>query len=170
MWCHGCHWMYCIVGIFWGRKLSWILWFLNIRKSSGFILEAWQIAHVSSLACVQRAEVHLAPERPGLCTSTSSLPPHYQSLMDCFRSLCLCVALFAHNFVSELCALLLLQVWRSVETMPTHACSVWWAQHESFLHEIVFYVNSRKFSPSKDSRSTVLNYYVSRFMPLSACE
>jgi len=47
--------MYHIAGIFRGRKLLQISWLLNIRESSGFILEAWQIAHASSLACVQLA-------------------------------------------------------------------------------------------------------------------
>ena len=67
----------------------------------------------------------LTPERPScLCTTTSSLPPRYQSLMNRFRSLCLCVALFVHDPVSELCALILLcrGCGDKVETTPTHAC------------------------------------------------
>ena len=40
------------------------------------------------------------------------VPPRYQSLMNRFQSLRLCVALFVHDPVSDLYALLLLWMWK----------------------------------------------------------
>ena len=112
-------------------------------------LGAWQIARASSLACSAAGRSVILPRKDHVFVQVL---PVYQHATKLFGSLCFCVALFAYDLVSELRALLLYYGCGEVETTLTHACSARWA---CFLRVIILYANSRKFSPSKDSRYTV---------------